>query len=373
MKQFNTKEVKTQKMIETKRIVLTGGPCAGKTTALARIIQYFTDRGYAVYAQPEAATLFNQAGVNFLTDDKRLFFEYEKQLLSFQLHTEDCFRKIAEKEGKPAIIIYDRGVMDIAAYMSKDMWEALLDEMGLNEVEVRDKRYDAVLHLCSAAKGAAEFYTCENNSSRTENIEQAVILDDKIIKAWTGHPHLRVIPNNSTFENKLNAVISEISSVLGIPEPIEMERKFLVDVVGGIPDSREMDIFQTYLMERNGEESRVRKRGENGHYAYFLTTKKFIMSNQRIEIERQITPSEYINLMNSANPDKRTIHKQRRCFVWDNRYFELDTFVSPKLPHCMLEIEDITKDEIVSFPPFLKVIEEVTDNPMYYNSNIAKL
>ena len=144
-------DIGTCNMQKMTNIVLTGGPCAGKTTALARIVQYFTDHGYAVYTQPEAATLFNQAGVNFLTDDKRLFFEYEKQLLSFQLHTEDCFRKIAEKEGKPAIIVYDRGVMDIAAYMNGDMWQALLDEMGLNNVEVRDKRYDAVLHLCSAA------------------------------------------------------------------------------------------------------------------------------------------------------------------------------------------------------------------------------
>ena len=353
------------------KIVLTGGPCAGKTTALARIIQYYTDRGYTVYAQPEAATLFNQAGVNFLTDDKELFFESEKQLLSFQLHTEECFLKLAERSDKPVIIVYDRGVKDIAAYMSSDMWQALLDEMGLNEVQVRDRRYDAVLHLCTAAKGAAEFYTCENNSSRTENIEQAIVLDDKIIKAWTGHPHLRVIPNSSTFEYKLNAVIGEISAILGIPEPIEMERKFLVDVVGDIPGSREVEIFQTYLMERNSEESRLRKRGEKGHYAYFLTTKKYVTSNQRIEVERQIKPSVYVNLMNSANPDKQTIHKLRRCFVWDNRYYELDTFVSPKLPHCMLEIEGVAEGEALSFPPFLKVIEEVTDKTEYYNSNIA--
>ena len=154
-------------MADIKNIVLTGGPCAGKTTALARIIQHFTYRGYAVYAQPEAATLFSPAGVNFLTSDKSLFFESEKQLLSFQLHTEECFRKMAEKTNKPAIIVYDRGMMDVSAYMGADMWQALLDDMGLNDVDVRDKRYDAVLHLCTAAKGATEFYTCDNNSSRT--------------------------------------------------------------------------------------------------------------------------------------------------------------------------------------------------------------
>lgn len=359
-------------MANIKNIVLTGGPCAGKTTALAKIIQYFTYRGFAVYAQPEAATLFNQSGVNFLTDDKSLFFESEKQLLSFQLHTEECFRKMAEKAGKPAIIVYDRGVMDIAAYMNEDTWQALLDEMGLNEVDVRDKRYDAVLHLCTAAKGAEKFYTCENNSSRTENLDQARALDDKIIAAWTGHPHLRIIPNRGSFDDKLNAVVAEITSVLGVPEPVEMERKFLVEVVGEIPDSREMEIFQTYLVEREGEESRIRKRGENGHYAYFLTTKKHLEASQRIEVERQIIPAEYIDLMNSANPDKQTIHKLRRCFVWDNRYYELDMFVTPKLPHCLLEIEDVTEDEAISFPPFLKILEEVTDNSDYYNSNIAK-
>ena len=75
-------------MANIKNIVLTGGPCAGKTTALARIIQHFTYRGYAVYAQPEAATLFNQAGVNFLTGDKRLFFDGERVPGVFPLEKE---------------------------------------------------------------------------------------------------------------------------------------------------------------------------------------------------------------------------------------------------------------------------------------------
>ena len=359
-------------MSQITKIVLTGGPCAGKTTTLAKIVQYFTYRGFAVYTQPEAATLFNQAGVNFLTDDKRLFFESEKQMLDFQMHTEDCFSNIAMANDKPAIVIFDRGVMDMAAYMDSDSWDALLDESGLNIVDVRDKRYDAVLHLCTAAKGAEQFYTCANNSSRTEGLEQAVALDDKLIAVWTGHPHLRIIPNVGSFEDKLNAVIAEISAILGIPEPIEMERKFLVDVIDEIPNSREMEIFQTYLMEQDGAEPRIRKRGENGHYIYFLTTKKFLSANQRIEIERQITPSEYIELKRSANPNKRTIHKLRRCFVWNNRYFELDTFVEPQLPHLLLEIEDVAEDEVLEFPPFLKVIKEVTDDPNYYNTNLAK-
>ena len=35
-------------MKDVKKIVLTGGPCAGKTTALVRIMDYFSSRGFKV-------------------------------------------------------------------------------------------------------------------------------------------------------------------------------------------------------------------------------------------------------------------------------------------------------------------------------------
>ena len=52
------------------KIVLTGGPCAGKTTALAKIIEHFTELGFQVFAIPEVPTMFGHAGVNYLTDNK---------------------------------------------------------------------------------------------------------------------------------------------------------------------------------------------------------------------------------------------------------------------------------------------------------------
>ncbi|MCR4826442.1 MAG: hypothetical protein K5882_05770 [Bacteroidales bacterium] len=154
--------------------------------------------------------------------------------------------------------------------------------------------------------------------------------------------------------------------------PIEAERKFLVEIVGEMPECRELEISQTYLKEKDGLEPRVRKRKENGHYVYFLTTKQFVSVNERVEIEREISQAEYEALLAAANPAKRTIHKRRQCFEWDNRYLELDTFIEPPLPHHLLEIEHVSMEDIISFPPFLKVIEEVTENPDYYNSNISK-
>ena len=48
------------------------------------------------------------------------------------------------------------------------------------------------------------------------------------------------------------------------PAPIEAERKFLVEIVGELPECRELEITQTYLKEKDGVEPRIRKRKENG-------------------------------------------------------------------------------------------------------------
>ena len=167
------------------RVALTGGPCAGKTTALAQIISRFSDLGYLVYALPETPTIFANVSINFLTPDKQYFYNIEKAVLKYQIMMEDTFLELARNAPKPVLIIADRGTMDISAYMEPTVWQALLDELGLSDVKLRDARYDAVIHMVSAAIGAEEFYTTENNNARTEGIELAREIDNKILKAWT--------------------------------------------------------------------------------------------------------------------------------------------------------------------------------------------
>ena len=56
--------------------------------------------------------------------------------------------------------------MDGQAYCRKNVWEALLDDQGWTNVQLRDWRYEAVLHLVTSADGAEVFYTSINNESR---------------------------------------------------------------------------------------------------------------------------------------------------------------------------------------------------------------
>ena len=66
---------------------------------------------------------------------------------------------------------------------------------GLDEVEIRDNRYDQVIHMVSAANGAEKFYSLDNHTCRSEDIDKAKELDKLVGEAWVGHPYLEVVDN----------------------------------------------------------------------------------------------------------------------------------------------------------------------------------
>ena len=102
---------------------------------------------------------------------------------------EDIFTEIAIGCSQPVVILCDRGVMDGAAYCEKEIWQALLDETGWNSVQLRDRRYEAVFHLVTAAIGAETYYENNTNSARYETLEEARSVDSKLMEAWVGYPH----------------------------------------------------------------------------------------------------------------------------------------------------------------------------------------
>ena len=120
------------KMNPIKRIVLTGDPCAGKTTALVRVTEYFSNLGYKVFTVPEVPTMITQSGWSYLTDNKDFYYEGELVILQTQLALEDSIMRLAEtvKKDQPCVVICDRGTMDISAYISPEMWQELTSRVG---------------------------------------------------------------------------------------------------------------------------------------------------------------------------------------------------------------------------------------------------
>jgi len=363
-------------MPDIRKIVLTGGPCAGKTTALVKITEYFSGFGYKVFTVPEVPTLYSTAGWNYLTPNRDLYFEGERAILATQLALEDQFMQLAMACTKPVLIVCDRGALDISAYMKPEEWETITDMADTDSNQLRS-RYDAVLHLVSAADGAEQYYTTATNATRYEQADEAGLrvareLDKKVIRAWTGHSCLRVINNHDDFDTKLNRVLMEISKVLGLPLPAQEERIFRIEIVGEMPDTSESDITQTYLVAEPGCEVRLRRREwSGGKVVNVHRSKKRISPTEIIETERQVDNNLYEQMLQQADPYRQTIHKHRHSFIWQGQFFEIDKFLSPVDDLIMMEVKGVVEQETVKFPPFVKVLEEVTGNSLYYNYNIA--
>lgn len=356
------------------KIVITGGPCAGKTTAMSWIQNAFIEKGYAVLFVPETATELIKGGVAPWTC--RTNEDYQNCQMKLQREKERIFEQAAlSMKQEKVLIVCDRGELDNKAYMDDETFARVLKNLGTNEVALRDS-YDAVFHLVTAAKGAEEFYTTENNSARIESVEEAAAMDDKFIAAWTGHPHFRVIDNSSDFVDKMRRLIAEIASFLGEPDLYEVRRKFLIELpdvekLESMPNCQKVDIYETYLKITPDEERRVRQRGCNGNYIYYETIKRRVRDDKRITIERRISQDEYLMLLMDADISIGRIRKVRYCLTYHSQYFEIDVYPFWK-DKAIAMIELRNEDEPVVFPEEFNVIDEVTDDDNYKMASLAR-
>ena len=295
-------------------------------------------------------------------------------------------------------MLCDRGTMDCRSYMPEDEWEQLTREVGMSTLQLRDERYDCVLHLVTAANGAAGFYTTEGHAARTEPPEFARELDLRVKNNWIGHPHYHVIDNvNTDFNGKIRRVMSTICQFVGLPGSIGMsKRKLLVKAscikkVGAPEDSKKGDridfpesiryqrfeVDHDYILrpdQDQGHQLRLRRRGLNGQYTYSYTLRYPDLHGQRVELKRLVTRREYFDLILQKDPSTQTVSKKRYSFLYNDQYFELDQFISPHPGLYLLEFyfeKDKPIDGII--PPFLEIEREVTGEKEYSMYNLARI
>ena len=355
------------------KIAVTGGPCAGKTTALVSINAAFSRLGYKVITVPEPATEFISNGVTpweCCTTE-----EYQWCQMKVQVTRERAFERAARGMNEDKILIVcDRGMLDNRCYMTEEEFQRVIADLGYTEAELCDS-YDAVFHLVSAAKGAEEFFGDETNAARYESLEEAAELDDHFIESWTGHPYLRVIGNETDFEEKIKRLISEISYFMGELVPYEIERKFLIaypDIawLEAEPACERVEIVQHYLHSDEGHEVRLRQRKLHGHHAYSLIEKKVEGSKKSLVRRQHLTSREYQNLLTQVDPNHRELRKTRYCLTYQGQYFEIDLYPFWD-DRAVVQIELSSEDAPIAFPPQMEVLCEVTNDPAYHNAEIA--
>ncbi len=182
---------------DTKLIVVTGGPGAGKTAILEIIRKQLCKH---VVILPEAASIVFGGGFWRLPS-------ITGQLAAQRaiLHIQQDIERLVVDEKKWAVGLCDRGVLDGFAYWPGD--EAAFWAAGKTSLHAEYERYHAVIHLRTPTEALG--YNHEN-PLRTESAAQAKVIDNKIAAVWSKHPRYHVIKSTPDFLTKAQTALRYI-------------------------------------------------------------------------------------------------------------------------------------------------------------------
>ena len=358
------------------RIVLTGGPAAGKTTLISRILKEFKqDDGWKVITIPETATeLISGFGIKpFGGCVSMLDFQYF--VIADQLHKERLALRAAQMVPEERVLIlYDRALFDDKAYISDEDFRRVLASFGKTEEQVL-AGYDAVLHLVTCAKGA-EFAYNFGNEARYEPIEDAREKDDLTLRAWSAHPRLRVIDNSVDFEDKIARGLRAVREAVGEPACKEIWHKYLIalptlETLDQERHAASIDRMQTYLTQTSPTiVRRVRQQRNGEEYLYFYTEKRASASGTW-ETEKPISEKAYIQYLMEGDTSLHTVHKTKYRFTNGGVRFEIDVYPFSN-EHAIMRAALPEGQTALCTPKGVRILREVTDDPAYKNRALAK-
>lgn len=358
------------------KIVLTGGPAAGKTTLTSQILKEFKQEdGWRVITIPETATeLISGFGIKPFGGCMSML-AFQDFVIADQIHKEklalDAAQIVPEEN---VLIIYDRALMDDKAYISDEEFaETIARFDGRTEAAVL-ANYDMVLHLVTCAKGA-EFAYNLGNAARTESLEYAREMDDRTLRAWSAHPNLKIIDNSVNFGEKINRALQEIYRAVGEPEPMPKKHKYLI----AMPDmealvahynAATLDMMQTFLRETNPNvERRIRQQRNGEDYLYFYTEKHLMPDGTKWDTEKPISQKEYIQYLMEGEPGLHAVHKTKYRFTYAGQRFEIDVYPFSSDRAIMFRYAE---GDDAQLPPEVAVLQEVTGKPEYKNKQLAR-
>ena len=194
-----------------KKIVITGGSCAGKSQTIKQVRNYFSNQGYNVYILNEIPTYLMQKGITSETIQK---MEFMKLAIGTQIELEKIFEQaIRLSKNEKNILILDTSPIDSLKFINLDEFEQFAKIFKTSFRQILAS-YDVVIHLEAVAKKFPNLYSNETNKLRNKNSEISVERDERLLKAYEKHPNRAVVECFEVFEDKIRKVIDEIQKNL---------------------------------------------------------------------------------------------------------------------------------------------------------------
>lgn len=184
------------------RIVVTGGPGGGKTTAADLFRRELHER---VVVVPESATLLFSGGFPRYRDD-----EARRAAQTAIFHVQKNLEDVQAAAHPGRILLCDRGTIDGAAYWPGPA-DGFFRHVG-SSLDAELARYDAVLFFETAA--AANLPIEGGNPQRTETNAEAVALDRALRELWARHPRYRFVPHTNSFFAKLTFALDALHGLV---------------------------------------------------------------------------------------------------------------------------------------------------------------
>ncbi|MBO5096405.1 MAG: AAA family ATPase [Bacilli bacterium] len=348
------------------KIVLTGGPRAGKTSLIPIIKEKLEkqENSYVIIV-PETATELAKMGIRPSTDKEKTLV-FQDIIYTLQKAKEDAIEKIIKTypDNSKVYVIFDRGILDNRAYLNEEEFDDILNCYNDAELRIVDN-YDAVYGLCSSSHIEGQYET-ESNEARYEDEEEAKCVDDRTIESWKLHRNYKIIDATDSFKQKENLILQSLTNLCEekdkktfrrfiFNEPFDMNilKKYNAKKIQGI------DYYMNYY-DKNilfiGE-----KRKYKDFCSYNMKLKTYDNDKEITFKEKTLSDIDFNDLLNYNKID-RIIYKTVYTFinnrqVWrlilsDGKYF--------------LEVETSLQHPEITLPKELNNAIEIS-NEVYYD------